>query len=191
MRRKVILHLFILMAALALAPLASLSAAPSPAAKDVEFGDVVKLIERHYGVKHRGLSFMEKTAIKVGGKMGKLATPEAARFFDLGSLKLAFFEDQDFSRPAGGVGLGALMNTLQPEWQPLVEVRSGQDSEQTYVYLKEAGKVFKFLVINLDRSDGVAVQADIRPDKLGELVRHPEEAVKSLKDEAKASAPPE
>lgn len=185
MRNKTSLHLFVFVAALALA--FHLRVAPATA-KGIEFNDVVKLIERHYGVKHQGLSFAARAGIKVG----KIIAQVKYRYSEYGSVKFAIFEDQDFSRPAGGVGFNAAMSaTLQPEWQPLVEVRSGQDAGQVFVYLKDAGKVFKVLVITLAERDGVAVQVDIKPDKLAQLLKNPDTAGKILTDEATEDASPE
>jgi hypothetical protein len=177
------------MAVVALGFLSSLAFAASGAsAKGIEFKDVVKLIERHYGVKQQGLSF----AARAGIKIGKIVVDRKTRYSEYGSVKFALFEDQDFSRPSGGVGFGAAMSSvLQPEWQPLVEVRSGQDAEQVFVYLKEAGKVFKVLVITLGERDGVAVQVDIKPDKLAQLLKNPDTAGKILTDEATEDSSPE
>lgn len=167
---------------------ASLLSPAQAAAKGVEFGDVVKLIERHYGVKRQGMSLAARAGIKVG----KIIAERKFRYSEYGSVKFALFEDQDFSRPAGGIGFGAAASgVLEPEWQPLAEVRSGRDAEQVFVYLKEAGKLYKVLVITLSPRDGVAVQVDIKPDKLAQLLKDPDGAGKILTDEATEESSPE
>ena len=202
MRRKTLLHLkpllvtfamlFLVASVLLPASWTSVSANPRVVAKPPEFNDIVKLVERHFGVKHRGFSFAERAAIKVGRKVAGFAVSDARRYLELGSIKFVIFEGQDFSRPATNSSFSAMMNAaLAPDWHPLVEMRSDRDADQTYVFLRDEGKRFKILVVNFSGSDGVVVQANLRMDKLSELLRQPEEAVRSISDEARTENAPE
>jgi hypothetical protein len=183
MRRKLTLKILIAV----VAALFNVSATPAHAAgkKSVEFGDVVKLIESHYRVKHRSVSMLER----VGVKAGQVVARHYVRYAEYGSVKYATFEDQDFTSPAGGVEFySAMSSRLQPDWQPLVQVLAPKDGEQTYIYTREAGKLFRLLVVTIGRRDATAVQLEIAPQKLVMLMRDPDAMGKTLTDEAAGDA---
>lgn len=163
---------------IALALLVGLSPLCAPArAKDgADFGDVVKLIERHYGARHRGIPLIARAGIGVARKL--------TRYGEYGSFKLAVFEDQDFSADARGQLQARLRAAMEPFWSPLVQVRAERDSEQTYVYARDAGKFFKILVVSIQPRDATVVQADISPQKLALLMKDPDSAAKTVTDEA-------
>jgi len=152
-------------------------------AKGGEFNEVVHLIEAHYHVKHRGIPLL--------GKVGMKAARAISRDGEPGSLKLALFEDQDFAPDESANFSRAMRDTLQPDWQPLVEVREQRSAEQTYIYLKEAGKFYKILLVNIERRDATALQVEISPEKLAELLRDPNGMGKTLADEATGDSAPE
>ncbi len=167
--------------------LALLLAALPVSAKNVEMGDVVKLIETHYGVKHKRTPLLAK----VGMGAGKLVAKRLTHYAEYGSVKFVYFDDQDFtSRPHAGTGFApALRAAMRPAWEPLVEVRIEQDSEQTYIYTREAGKFFQILVVTIGQRDATVLQAEIAPHKLMLLLKDPEEAGKTLTDEASDEKP--
>lgn len=178
MRRKFFQRFFIALAAVALS---SAVASASRAAKGGEFGDVVKLIESHYRVKHKGMSL----AAKVGMKAGQMVARRLTNYSEYGSAKFVYFEDQDFTAAPGGADFFAAMRgELEPLWQPLVQVRAQKDGEQSYVYTREAGKFFRVLVVTIDRRDATVVQVDLAPQKLWLLMRDPDSMGKTLTDEA-------
>lgn len=157
------------------------AATATGAGKSAEFGDVVKLIERHYNVKHKGIPTLANLGIKATTAIARRVT----RYAEYGSVKFAYFEDQDFSAPAGGVDFYTVMRgRLEPEWQPLVQVRTDRGAEQTYIYTKEAGKFFKLVVVTIGRRDATAVELDVAPQKLMLLMRDPDAMGKTLTDEA-------
>ena len=157
--------------------LACATAASARADRGADFGDVVRLIEKHYNVKHRGIPLVARAGIGVARKL--------TRYGEYGSFKLAVFEDQSFDEPAGGPALHARMSAaMEPAWTPLVQVRSGANAEQTYLYARHAGKFFKILAISIQQRDAVVVQADISPQKLMLLLRDPDSAAKTVTDEA-------
>lgn len=174
MPRKFVLTLLILCAArsLMLSPGVVASASKAP-----DFGGIVKLIESHFGVKSKGLPLVARVGIKVASPLTRLG--------GYGGVKVALFEDQDFSSPRGDKSIGEVLRAaLLPEWSPLVEVRSRQSSEQTLVYTKESGDRFKVLVVTISQRDGTAVQADLSKGKLAQLIKDPERMSKQMTDEA-------
>ena len=152
--------------------------------KPAEFGQVVKLIESHYGVKKLGMSLLARAGIKAT----QVVVSRKTRFSEYGSVKFAVFDDQDFSSPRGDFG-AALRAALTPGWEPLVEVRSGV-TEQVYVYTREAGKLFRVLVVTVGQRDATAVQAELAPHKLMLLIKDARDAGKVLTDEATDDAEP-
>lgn len=178
---KTLAHCLLLSAAITTALPARAAAQGRPA----EFGQVVKLIETHYGVKRLGMSLLAKAGIKAG----KIVANRMTRFSEYGSVKFALFPDQDFSGPRGDFG-AAMSAALRPGWEPLVEVRTGAGAEQVYVYTREAGKMFRVLVVTVGQRDATAVQAEIAPQKLMLLIKDAQEAGKVLTDEASDDAEP-
>ena len=191
MRHRIITTLGLL-AALVVNTTAAAPLLATPAKDAVEFGHVVKLIERHYGVKHKSVPFMAKMGIKAG----EFAARRLTRYSEYGNVKFAIFEDQDFTAARSGRSSGSafaetMRASLQPEWMPLVEVRMQQDSEQTLVYTRGVKDLFKVLVVQIGQRDGLAVQVDIKPERLLMLMRDPEAMGKTLADEATEEDSPE
>jgi hypothetical protein len=174
MRLKILSSFFLILAAFALPVV-------SAAGNGKEFGDVVKLIESHYRVKHKSIPF----AAKMGMRATQMVARRVLHYAEYGSVKFAYFEDQDFSAPQGGREFFlAMRGAIEPEWQPLVQVRAPKETEQTYVYTKEAGKFFRVLVVQISRRDATVVQVEVSPEKLLELMRDPDAMGKTLTDEA-------
>jgi hypothetical protein len=126
--------------------------------------------------------------------LGKLPLKVAGRFrrfAELGSVKLATFEDQDFSAPKSTPDFATrLRNRLEPEWQPLVEVRSNQEHSQTHIYTAEAGRLFKVLVIQIGQRDATALQVSVTPENLSKLLQNPETMGDRLLNETTNDAEP-
>ena len=155
--------------------------ASTAAAKGAGFGAAVKLIESHYGVRHKSIPLLARAGVKAAGIVARRFT----RYAEYGSVKLATFEDQDFSAPKGRTDFATLLRTtLQPEWTPLVQVRLQQDAEQSYIYTQEAGKFFKVLIITIGQRDATAVEMSVAARNLLLLMRDPDAMGKTLTDEA-------
>jgi hypothetical protein len=147
-----------------------------------DFNSVVKMIEQFYNVKHEGLPFIAKAAMKAVGVGAKIKGGEARRFAEAGSIRIAMFEDQEFN----GDFLrfrSSLNGVLNQTWTPLVQTTSGEDG-QNYVFVREKGDKFVVLVISIEQRDGTVVQATLSPKNLALLMRDPEEGAKSIKQEA-------
>jgi len=155
------------------------------AAKNVEMSDVVKLIETHYGVKHRGVPVLAKMGIKTG----QIIANQLTHYAEYGSVKFVYFEDQDFTPRIAVDFASAMRGEMRPAWEPLVEVRLAQDSEQTYIYTREAGKFFRVLVVTIGARDATVVQAEVAPHKLMLLLKDPDTAGRTLTGEASDETP--
>lgn len=156
------------------------------AAKSAGFDEVVKLIESHYHVRHKGTPLLASAGIKMAGVVARRLT----HYAQYGSVKVAVFEDQDFSAPQNGKDFAtAVRSALQPEWMPLVQVRLQQDAEQTYIYTKEAGQFFKVMVVTISRRDATAVEMEVAAHKLFLLMKDPDSMGKTLTDDATSETP--
>ncbi|MCA1566521.1 MAG: hypothetical protein LC803_12935 [Acidobacteria bacterium] len=151
------------------------------ATKGAEYSAVVKLVETHYRVKHRGVPFVAN----LGMKTAKVVSKSARRVLRFGDFKLAIFEDQDFSgRDAAGGSLRAgLRRTLEPEWHPLVAVRL-EDEGQTYTYTKADGDKFKVLVVVIGQRDATVLQVNLNPEEFAKLLLNPEHESREMTNEA-------
>ncbi|MGB8508858.1 MAG: hypothetical protein WCD76_10655 [Pyrinomonadaceae bacterium] len=157
-----------------------LSMTPAAAAKTAEMGDVVKLIETHYGAKHKSIPVLAR----VGMKTGQLVVNHLTRYAEYGSVKFVYFEDQNFA-PRDGADFASMMRArMQPAWESLVEVRLDRDGEQTFIYTREAGKFFRVLAVIIGGRDATVVEAQLAPHKLMLLLKDPDNAGKTLTDEA-------
>lgn len=151
--------------------------------KGDDFNSVVKLIEQFYNVKHEGLPFLAKAGLKVVGAAAKVKGGSTRRFAELGSVKLALFEDQQFEGDFVKFR-ETLNNTMKVTWMPLVQTISTEEEEQTYVFVKEKGDKFNVLIVNLSPHEGTVVQATLSSKNLAALLKDPEGAGKAISEEA-------
>lgn len=158
---------------------------PTLEAKDDNFGDVVKVIERFYRVKHKGIPFLARAGMKTAVTAARIAGGSKRRLAEVGSVKVAYFEDQDFDSVNGVAAFKATINTaLSETWSPLIQVMSPKDGEQVYIFLREAGDKFKVLVITIDRRDASVVQVTLSPSTLAKLLQDPNEMGQAINAEA-------
>lgn len=160
------------------------------ATKDDGYDGVVKLVETHYKVKRKSVPLPAKAAIKGGRAIARIASSSIPELAEAESVRLAVFEDQDFSRPTVSVPfMTALRATLSTEWSPLVQLLSPDDNEQTYIYMREAGEKFKLLVINIGQRNATVLELKLSPETLIKLIQDPDVMGKTLADEAGNTVP--
>jgi hypothetical protein len=160
------------------------------ATKDEGYDRVVRLVETHYRVKRKSVPLLMRAAIKGGRTIARIASSSIPELAEAGSVRLAVFEDQDFSRPTASVPfMSPLRATLSTEWSPLVQLISPDDNEQTYIYMREAGEKFKLLVININQRNATVLELKLNPETLIKLIQDPEVMGKTLADEAGSAVP--
>ncbi|MDQ1524295.1 MAG: hypothetical protein QOE47_2219 [Pyrinomonadaceae bacterium] len=177
-------HIPLLLVALIIAlPASPVAATTTTAAteKGAEYSAVVKLIETHYKVKHRGIPFVAN----LGAKTAKVVSKDARRVLRFGTFKLAIFEDQDFSGRDSAAGdiRARFRQTLEPEWHPLVAVRLEEEG-QTYTYTKADGDKFKVLIVIIGQRDATVLQVNLNPEEFAKLLLNPERESRELTNEA-------
>jgi hypothetical protein len=178
----------ILLSAVALLALPPTCAAR--AAKDDGYEGAVRLVATHFKVKRKSVPLLARAAVKSGRAVARIASRSIPELAEAGCVRLAVFEDQDFSRPAPGAPfMSALRATLSAEWSPLVQLLSPEDGEQTYVYMMEAGERFRLLVVQIGRRDAAVLEIKLRPETLVRLIQDPDVLGKTLTDEAGSATP--
>ncbi len=160
------------------------SASPAQA-KDDNFDGVVKAIERFYRVKHKGIPFLARAGMKTAVTAARIAGGPKKRLAEAGSVKVAYFEDQDFESGAGAASFREVIHTtLGKTWNPFVQVTSPKSGEQVYIFLRNAGDKFYVMTITIDRRDASVVQVTISPSTLAKLLQDPEDMGRAINDEA-------
>jgi len=160
------------------------------AAKGDDFGAVVRVIEHFYHVKHAGIPFLARAGIKTARTAARIAGGTAKRVAEAGSVKVAYFEDQEFNSQGRFVDFRASLTTLLTEsWIPLTQVFSGKGEEQNYIFLREDGEKFDVLVITIGQREATVVQVTLSPKTLVLLMQDPEEMGKTITDDATLNDP--
>lgn len=152
-------------------------------AKGDDFNSVVKMIEQFYRVKHVGIPFLAKAGMKMATTAARIKGGEAKRIAEAGSVKLAVFENQEFNGDFTKFR-ASLNEAMNVTWLPLVQTLSGKDSEQVYIFLKDAGDKFNVLVITIEQRDASVVQVTLSPKNLALLLKDPEGTGKAITQEA-------
>jgi len=156
---------------------------PVVQAKGDDFKSVVKLIEQFYGVKHEGIPFLGKAAMKVVGTAARIKGGQTRHLAEAGSIKLAIFEDQTFT--GDFIKFRASLNAaLSETWTPLVQTLSSNGEEQVYLFVREADQKFNVLVITIEQREATVVQINVSPKNLVQLMQDPEGSAKSIREEA-------
>jgi len=148
-----------------------------------DFNSVVKMIEQFYSVKHEGLPFLAKAAMKAAGAGARIKGGDAKRFAEAGSIKLATFENQEFK--GDFLKFRQMLNdSLTQTWMPLVQTLAAPDQEQCYIFVRENGDKFRVLVVTIEPHDATVIQATVSPKNLALLMKDPEEGAKAITQEA-------
>ena len=157
--------------------LALLSFARGTQAKGDGFGDVVKLIEQFYHVKHQSVPLLARVGIKTATTIARVSGGQRKRIAEVGSARVVWFDDQDFRSGGNYRDFKTAVNAALAGggWSPLIQVASARDGEQTYIYLRQAGAKFNVMVVTVEPREAYVVQANISPENLARLMQDPDE----------------
>jgi len=144
-------------------------------AKDDGFGDVVKLIEQFYHVKHQGIPLLARAGLKTATTVARISGGPRRQIAEAGSVKVAYFDDQDFRSSSSYTGFKSSMNSVLTGWSPLIQVASPKEEAQTYIYLRDAGAKFNVMVVTIEPREACVVQVNLSPASLARLMRSPDE----------------
>ena len=141
--------------------LAFVASSPASARAD-DFDAVVKNVRAACGGKKVRIPFLG-----LAGFAAKVVRPAGVK-----SFKLAVFEDVTRAGDLSGLG-AAIGQSLGPEWRPLVRVRTGRGAEQTHVYIREAGRNLKLMIVMLDGDQATVIRAKVNPEALARFAQDP------------------
>lgn len=149
------------------------------------FNDVVKLIEQFYHVKHQSIPLLARAGMKAVSTAARIKGGEYEQIAEAGSVRVAFFEDQNFdSRGQIASFKASMQSTLNENWSPIIQTLSAKDEEQAYIYIRDAGNKFHVLVVTIERHEATVVQATVAPEILAQLMKDPNEMGKTLTEDA-------
>jgi len=149
------------------------------------FNDAVKKIEQFYHVKHQSIPLLARAGMKAVRTAAKITGGDYQRLAEAGSVRVAFFEDQNFdSRGEIATFKASMQAVLTGEWSPLVQTLAPKGEEQTYIYIRAAGEKFQILVVNIERHEATVIQATITPAVLAQLMKDPQGMGKTLTEDA-------
>src|SRR5260370_21752208 len=128
------------------------------------FDAAVKTIEQFYHVKHESIPLLARAGIKATKTVARIKGGEYRRLAEAGSVRVAFFEDQDFNSHGRIADFKAAINsTLNTDWSPLIQTLAAKEEEQTYVYVRDADEKFRLLVVTIERREATVVEATVSP----------------------------
>ncbi len=154
-------------------------------ARGDDFTAVVKLIEQFYNVKHQSIPLMARAAMNAARTTARIKGGDARRLAEAGSVRVVFFEDQDFNSHGQVDSFRAAMKTaLDHGWSALVQTLSPKEEEQNYIYIRDLGETFQLLVVTIERHEATVVQATVSPHVLAELMKDPNGMGKTLTEDA-------
>ena len=149
------------------------------------FNDVVKIIEQFYHVKHQGIPLLARAGMKAVSTAARVKGGEYKQLAEAGSVRVAFFEDQDFDSRGRIASFKAWMQTtLEGNWSPLIQTLAAKSEEQTYIYIRDAGKQFQVLVVTIERHEATVIQATVAPEILAQLMKDPNDMGRALTEDA-------
>ena len=154
------------------------------------FNDAVKVIEQFYHVKHQSIPLLARAGMKAVKTAARIRGGEYKKLAEAGSIRVAFFEEQTFDSHGQIASFKtAMQSALAADWSALVQTLTPKTEEQTYVYVRDAGKNFHVLIITIEKKEATVVQATVAPQVLADLLKSPDELGKALTDEATISDP--
>lgn len=148
-------------------------------AKPREYKAVVQHLKTNYKAKKVNLFFMWAARAIVS-----IAKPAGVK-----SFSLTVFRDLKFSRETVDTEMQAAMRkSYGPEWSQVFHVRS-REGQQAYLYLREAEKNVKVVLVTIDKENAAVIRATFSPEKVAEFINDPKLFGVSLGDDQAKKAP--
>jgi hypothetical protein len=149
-------------------------------ARDRGFDAVVQAVSTTYHAR-QSLRFVTWFA----GMATKFARPEGVK-----SLRMAIFEDQDFTPRDGEAQFEqAVAGALREDWRPLVRVHSNRDRERTNIYGRESGKDVSLFIVTLEQSEAVVMEVKMSARKFSEMMDEPRHMSGASRDKDQCPSP--
>ncbi|MBA2621714.1 MAG: hypothetical protein H0U87_10995 [Acidobacteria bacterium] len=137
--------------------------APQIYAKGGESDAIVRHLKTKYQAKKVKIPFMFLARLAVG-----VVRPAGVK-----SFSVTIFENLKFSPVTLDAEMRlAMRNSLSAEWSSLLRIRS-RGGEQVYLYMREAGKSVRLMLVTIEKQEAVIIRATFNPEKLAEFVNNP------------------
>jgi hypothetical protein len=175
---------------IAIVCLAALFCVLTPAfARGDDFSAVVRTVEQFYHVKHQTIPLLARAGIKTATTAARIRGGDARRLAEAGSVKFAYFEEQDFNPHGQLINFKHAVDQILADWTPFVQTTASAEHEVTYIYLRDAGSHFNVMVVAIEGRDATVVQVNLAPKVLASLLQDPENMGKAIVDDAARDQP--
>jgi hypothetical protein len=144
-----------------------------------EYDAIVYHLKTKYRAKKVNLIFMWAARAIVS-----IAKPAGVK-----SFSLTVFKDLKFSRESVDREMQvAMRNSYGPEWSQIFHVRS-RKGQQAYLYMTEAGKNVKIVLVTIDKENAAVIRATFNPEKVADFINDPKLFGVSLSDDKPKESP--
>jgi hypothetical protein len=159
--------------AIFLSSLIFLNATAAEAKPPREYQAIVQHLKTKYKAKKVNLFFMWAARAIVS-----IAKPAGVK-----SFSLTVFNDLKFSYETVDNEMSeAMRSSYGPEWSEVFHVRS-REGQQAYLYLRDAGKDVKVVLVTVDKENAAVIRATFSPEKVADFINDPKLFGVSLGDD--------
>jgi hypothetical protein len=165
--------------AIFLSSLIFLNATAAEAKPPREYQAIVQHLKTKYKAKKVNLFFMWAARAIVS-----IARPAGVK-----SFSLTVFNDLKFSYETVDNEMSmAMRNSYGPEWSEVFHDRS-REGQQAYLYLREAGKDVKVVLVTIEKENAAVMRATFSPEKVADFINDPKVFGVSLGDDQAKKSP--
>jgi hypothetical protein len=133
-------------------------------AADRDVKTVTRAIESHYGVKHHGLPWIARIAMK------------PALWGSGTKLDLAMFENLPDLTKSNGLEVDGLMSSsLGSEWSRFIRVESRKTGERAVIYVRNVGDKLEMMITSIEPDEAVVLKLRVKPEEMQKWMDDPEE----------------
>ena len=126
---------------------------------------VVRALEADLGVHHMHIPMLGAAMF-----FGRAATG-----FRTPGVKLAVFEDEDFSQRSPEEIQHSLVNALGPQWTPFIKSVSNYGEEQTWIYVTDSGKKLQMFIASVERNELSLIEVNVSQSQMRRWINDTDE----------------
>lgn len=126
---------------------------------------VVRALEADLGVHHTHIPMLGAAMF-----FGRAATG-----FRMPGVKLAVFEDEDFSQRSPEEIQHSLVNALGPQWTPFIKSVSKYGEEQTWIYAADSGKKLQMFIASVERNELSLIEVNVSQSQMRRWINDTDE----------------
>ena len=129
---------------------------------------VVRALETDFGVHHTHIPMLGAAMF-----VGRVATG-----FRTPGVKLAIFEDEDFSQRSPQEIQHSLVHALGPHWTPFIKSVSRYGEEQSWIYVSDSGKKLQMFIASVARSELSLIEVNVSESQMRKWINDTDEMAK-------------